>query len=104
MNKEEKEKYYKLAIELGEIIGKYGKNEQIELFQKMLDDYKIKNSEYFRLKKENTELKEENEKLKKLCNKATEIIDEFADTLEEDNKKIHKYRVEKINNVGGDIE
>lgn len=60
----EEEKYYKLAIEIGEIIGKYGSNEQIELFQKILDDYKTKSSEYFKLQKENKELKELNEKLK----------------------------------------
>lgn len=60
MNEEEKEKYYKLAIEIGEIIGKYGNNEQIELFQKILNDYKTKSSEYFKLQKENEMLKSEN--------------------------------------------
>ena len=64
----------------------------------------IERSELFTILNLIDRLQTENEKLKKLCNKATEIIDEFTDTLEEDNKKIHKYRMEKINNVGGDIE
>ena len=59
LSEEEKEKYYKLAIEIGEIIGKYGNDEQIEFFEKFLDDYKYKNGEYFKLQKENEELKEE---------------------------------------------
>lgn len=51
------ERIFNTAVEIGEVVGTYGTDEQVRLFKLILEDYKSKNAEYFRLKKENKELK-----------------------------------------------
>ena len=46
----------------------------------------------------NKELKVENEKLKYLLKKATKIIDEYTDEMENDTKKIIEYREKYLDN------
>ena len=47
---------------------------------------------------ENKELKEENERLKHSITKATEIIDEYANEIEDDTKKLIEYQEKYLNN------
>lgn len=53
MSKEEKNNVFEIATKIGEIIGKHGTNEEIELFELFLKDYKEKNIAYFREKEKN---------------------------------------------------
>lgn len=62
MKKEEIDELIKVSEEIGKIIGTYGNEKQIETFIMILKDYKYKNKEYFKLKKDNEELKEIKEK------------------------------------------
>jgi hypothetical protein len=87
MSEEEKESIYKTAIEVGEIIGRYGTDKQIELFEKVLEDYKIKNSLYFKLQKENIELKTKLE---------IEKTDNLYNKEEANEEMVPKYKVREI--------
>lgn len=71
INKMEKKEIYNTAYEIGQIIGKYGNNSQIKLFEAMLEDYKIKNKKVFEQK---AEIEKKDKIIYEMAEKFVEIV------------------------------
>lgn len=84
MNEEEKKKLFKLSEHIGFIVGTYCSDEETEIFEKLLTDYKYKNELIEKQQKEIDKLKNKNKDLlRKLRNRVKQV------------KKLEKYALYK---------